>query len=113
MNKKLLLSSGALVLSLATMSFAASPPSPESNAIGRQGADWKDEKPASPDSKVQTTDGKTYSPDDGGIKKDDIGEKGADFRDENPKRDPKVQTTTGKTYPPNPGIENNKIGDGR
>ena len=114
MNKKFLLLTGALVLSFATVSFAASPPPPENDAMSRQGADFHDEKPAKPDPKVQTTDGKTHPGGSGGVKKDDIGDPGADFRDEKPGTpDPKVQTTTGKTYPATTGVENDKIGGGK
>ena len=115
MNKKsLLLLAVALVFSFTTASLAASPPPPESNSMTRQGADFKDEKPAAPDKKVQTTGGKTYPPGDGGIKNDKLNEPGRDFNDGKPKHDKKVQTTKGKTHKPNDGgVEDNKIGGGK
>ena len=117
MNKKsLFLLAGALVLSFATVSLAASPPPPESDAMTKQGADFKDEKPAAPDAKVQTTGGKTYPPGDGGIKDDSLNKPGADkWEDGKPATpDKKVQTTKGKTHKPNDGgVEDNKIGGGK
>lgn len=115
MNKKsLLLLAVALVFSFATVSLAASPPPPENDNITRQGADFKDEKPAAPDAKVQTTGGKTYPPGDGGIKDDKLSEPSPDFKDGKPTPDKKVQTTTGKTHTPNDGgVEDNKIGGGK
>ena len=114
MNKKLLLLAGALTLSLATVSLAASPPPPENNDLAKPGADWKNEKPVKHDAKAQTTDGTTYPDKSGGVKNDNIGDHKVDPRDEKPvKPDPKVQTTDGKTRHTTTGVEDNEIGTGR
>ena len=103
MNKKfLMLLAAVLTISFAAASFAASPPSPENDAMNKPGADkWDDGKPGKPDAKVQTTSPGTPQAKGSGVADDRMSKPGADKWDEGKpgKPDAKVQTTSPGTPP--------------
>ena len=113
MNKRLLVLAGALVFSFATVSFAASPPPPETNRMEKPSSDFHGKKSAHTP-KVQTTKGKTHPAGKNPVEKNNINDPSADFQGQKPgSPDPKVQTTSGKTHTPNTAGENNSMNDGK
>ena len=111
-NNRLLLLAGALVVSFTTVSFAASPLLPGTNAVVKPSTDVRSNKSNQPP-KVRTTSGAIQLSGNTGFEKNSISDPGADFQNQKPgSPDPKVQTTSGKTHSNvNTGFEKNTISD--